>query len=122
MKMRYSLIPSRAVGDCRITHGAFRTLASLCLFTRINGICFPNQTTLADIRGVRRAVVTQQMNQLRMYGYVVDLEPVGKKHPKGFKRGNRYFVPTFEQDQPPPLEIIRFDDPGDCRRPPYVYI
>ena len=57
-----------------------------------------------------------------MYGYVVDLEPVGKKHSKGFKRGNRYFVPTFEQDQPPPLEIIRFDDPGDYRRPPYVYL
>ena len=85
MKMRYSLIPSRAVGDCRLTHGAFRTLASLCLFTSINGICFPNQTTLADIRGVRRPVVTRQLNQLRMYGYVVDLEPVGKNIRKDLK-------------------------------------
>ena len=122
MRMRYSLVPSRAVGDSRLTFGAFRTLASLCLFTSINGICFPNQITLATIRGVTRPVITKHLNQLRDYGYVIDLEPIGRKYPRSFKRGNRYFVPTLERDRPPPLEIIRFDDPGDTRRPPDVYI
>lgn len=121
MKMRYSLVPSRAVGDCRLTFGAFRTLASLCLFTSVNGICFPNQNTVAAIRGISRPVVTRHMKQLRELGYVIDLEPIGKKLPGSFKRGNRYFVPANEFDLPPPLETARYDDPGEIRRPPNVY-
>ena len=121
MKMRYSLVPSRAVGDRRLTFGAFRTLASLCLFTSVRGICYPNQITVAAVRGVTRPVVTKHMKQLRDLGYVVDLEPIGEKVAGSFKRGNRYFVPTMERDLPPPLEVIRYDDPGELRRPPDVY-
>ena len=120
--MRYSLVPSRAVGDKRLTFGAFRTLATLCLFTSQRGICYPNQKTLAKIRGVTRPVITKHMGQLRRLGYVVDLVPIGKKHKNAFKRGNRMFVPTMGNEAPPTKEEIKYDTLSEYRIPPDVYI
>ena len=117
MKMKYSLVPSRAVGDKRLTFGAFRTLAALCLYTSQRGICYPNQKTLAEVRGVTRPVITKHMGQLRRLGYVTDLVPIGKKHKNAFKRGNRMFVPTTEADQPPPLEELKYDILAESRKP-----
>ena len=122
MKMRYSIIPSRAVGDPRLPFGSFRTLAALCCYTSSRGICYPNQITVCDVRGVTQSCVTKHMRKLRELGYVVDLVPVGKKYPRAFKRGNRYFVPTREGDVPPPLEVIRTDYLATERTPPDVHI
>ena len=90
MKMRFSIIPSRAVADKQLSNGAFRTLASLTLFTSQMGICFPNQWTLADIRNCTQSNIAQQMKQLRELGYVIDLQPIGRKRRNSYKRGNRY--------------------------------
>ena len=109
MKMKYSIIPSRAVSDPRLPFGAFRTLAALCCFTSSRGICYPNQITVGDVRGVTQSCVAKHMRKLRELGYVIDLVPVGKKYPRAFKRGNRYFVPTREGDPIPPLEVQRTD-------------
>ena len=94
-----------------------RTLSALCCFTSANQICYPNQSTLGDLIGVSRALVTRNIGILRDNGYIIDLEPIGKKHPWGYKRGNRYFVPTREGDVPPPLEVIRTDILAEERTP-----
>ena len=122
MKMKYAIVPARACNDRDLTFGAFRTLACLCLYTSSNGICFPNQQTIADLRGVSRQVITKHIRQLRILNYVIDLEPKGKKYPRAFKRGNRYFIPTFKDDVPPPLEVIRTDILATERTPPDVHI
>ena len=121
MKMRYSIVPSRAVGDRRITFGAFRTLAAMCCFTSVNGLCYPNQVTIASVRGVTQPVIAKHLRQLRKYGYVIDLWPIGKKKPNSYQRGNRYFIPIHEGDSPPPKEIIKEDCLLMNRRPPNVY-
>ena len=122
MKMKYSLVPSRAVGDKRLTFGAFRTLATLCLYTSQRGVCYPNQRTLAKVRGITQPVIAKHMGQLRRLGYVIDLIPLGKKHRHAFKRGNRYFVPTLGNEVPPPLEELKYDVLSENRAPPDVYI
>ena len=122
MKMKYSIIPSRAVGDPELPFGAFRTLATLCCYTSSLGICYPNQITLGDVRGVTQSCIAKHMKKLRELGYVVDLVPVGKKYPRAFKRGNRYFIPTREGDVPPTLEVIRTDILAEERTPPDVHV
>ena len=118
MKMRYSILPARAVWDRRIPLGPLRTLAAMCCFTSVNGICYPGQFLLAELRGVSQPTISKQIKVLRRYGYVVDLVPVGKKKPNAFQRGYRYFIPTLEGDTPPPLELIKADVLAENRAPP----
>ena len=118
LPMKYSLLPSWVVTDTDISHAAVRTCAALCCFTSVNGIAYPSQNTLAALRGVSQPAISAQMNQLRKAGAVIDLEPVGRKHPDAFKRGNRYFVPLRPGDHPPPLEVIRTDILAPVRTPP----
>ena len=122
MKMKYSIVPARAVSDPRLPFGAFRTLAVLCCYTSSLGICYPNQVTIGDVRGVTQSCVAKHMRKFRELGYVVDLQPIGQKFPRAYKRGNRYFVPTREGDLPPALEVIRTDILATERTPPDVHI
>ena len=121
MKMRYSLVPSRAVGDQKLSNGSFRTLASICLFTSQMGIAFPNQETLASIRGCCQSNISKQMRQLRLLNYVIDLQPQGRKRRGSFKRGNRYYVPVFANDPVPSWEEVRSDYLSEVRKPPHGY-
>ena len=121
MKMRYSLIPSRAVGDKELTNGSFRTLSALCLFTSQMGICYPNQWTLADIRGCTQSNIAQQIKLLIELNYVIDLKPQGRKRRGSFKRGNRYFIPTLASDPIPSWEMVRTDYLAETRKPPNGY-
>ena len=109
MQMKFSIMPSRAVSDPRLQPNVVRTLSALCCFTSANQICYPNQSTLGDLIGVSRALVTRNIGILRDNGYIIDLEPIGKKHPWGYKRGNRYFIPTNAGDPIPPVEVQRTD-------------
>ena len=81
LNMRYSVVPSYTVSMTGLPHGAFRTLAAMCCFTSANGICYPNQETLAAIRGVSQPTINNQLQKLRVRGIVVDLVPVGEKKP-----------------------------------------
>ena len=121
MKMRYSLIPSRAVGDKELTNGSFRTLSALCLFTSQMGICYPNQCTLADIRGCTQSNIAQQLKLLRELSYVIDLIPQGRKRRDSYKRGNRYYVPTLATDPVPSWEMVRKDYLAETRKPRHGY-
>ena len=118
LPMKYSLLPSWIVTDTDSSHASVRTCAALCCFTSVNGIAYPGQSTLAALRGVSQQAISLQLKQLRKAGAVIDLEPVGKKHPDAFQRGFRYFVPLRPGDMPPPLEVIRSDVLAPVRRPP----
>ena len=118
MKMKFSVIPSRAVSDPRLPHSAFRTLASLCVYTSAQGVCFPNQWTLAEIRNCTQSNIAKQMKILRTLRYVVALQSVGRKFPRAFQRGNRMFVPVREDDPIPPKEVLKEDILAETRRPP----
>ena len=120
MKMRYSLLPARAVSDNRLRPSVLRTLSALCCYTSALGICYPNQITLATLLGVSQPFVAKNMCILREFGYVIDLVPVGIKHPRAYQRGNRYFVPVREGDAIPPLEQQRLDVLSPLRTPPEV--
>ena len=54
-------------------------------------------------------MVKRNIGILRDNGYIIDLEPIGKKHPWGYKRGNQYFIPANVGDPIPPLEVQRTD-------------
>ena len=117
MKMKFSIMPSRAVSDPRLQPNVVRTLSALCCYTSANGICYPNQSTLGDLIGVSRALVSRNIGILRNYGYVIDLEPLGKKHALAWQRGNRYFVPINHGDPIPPLEVQKNDTIAKSRLP-----
>ena len=117
MKMRYSLIPSRAVGDQRLSHAEFRTLSSMTLFTSALGICYPSQELLASIRNVSQGCIAIQMRALRRYGYIRDLVSIKKKHPLAYKVGNRYQIPTLEHDPIPTKEQLKEDVLAHTREP-----
>ena len=120
MNMTYSNVASYTVMMGELPHGAFRTLAAMCCFTSVNGLCYPNQATLAAIRGVSQPTINNQIQTLRALGIVIDLVPVGKKKPKAFQRGCRYFIPPRPGDQPPPLEVLKYETWADTRKPPDV--
>ena len=113
-------MPSRAVSDQRLQPNVVRTLSALCCYTSANGICYPNQITLGDLIGVSQPLVARNMGILRKYGYVIDLEPLGKKRPLAWQRGNRYFIPVNPNDPIPSKEVMRSDTLAPNRVPPVV--
>lgn len=119
MKMKFSIMPSRAVSDKNLQPNVVRTLSALCCYTSANQICYPNQNTLGELIGVSRALITRNICILRDNGYIIDLEPLGKKMPWAYQRGNRYFVPTRIGDPVPPLEVQR-TDVISTRRLPFI--
>ena len=120
MKMNYSIMPSRAVSDKRLSPNVVRTLSALCCFTSVNGICYPNQSTLGNLIGVSRQLITRNIGTLRTLGYIIDMEPLGAKHPLAYQRGNRYFIPVKFHDPIPAWETQRFDVLSVNRRSYYV--
>ena len=121
MKMRFSIIPSRAVADKQLSNGAFRTLGALCCFTSSMGIAYPNQTTLANVRHCSQSNINQQLQQLRRLGYIYDLQPRGRKRRGAYQRGCRYYVPVHANDPIPSWEMVRTDYLAQTRRPPNGY-
>lgn len=90
--LAFSLLPSRAVSDMRLSRNDIRVLGALCCYTSPKGICFPNQETLARNLNVARSNVTRAVTRLKKFGYIRRLLPKGKKHKSAIKRGNRYQI------------------------------
>lgn len=118
LNMRYAVVPSYTVSMPDLSHASFRTLAAMCCFTSVSGICYPNQETLAKIRGVSQPTINDQLQKLRALGIVVDLVPVGPKKPGAFQRGCRYFVPKRPGDAPPSMEVLKSEVWASTRMPP----
>ena len=116
MKMRFSIIPSRATTDPELSNGCYRTLGALCCFTSSLGVAYPNQWTLAKVRHCTQSNINQQLKQLRRLGYIHDLIPKGRKRRGAYQRGCRYFVPVLADDPVPSWEQIKTDFVAESRR------
>ena len=116
MKMRFSIIPSRATTDPELSNGCYRTLGILCCFTSSLGITYVGQNTLANVRHCSQSNINQQLQQLRRLGYIYDLIPVGRKRRGAYQRGCRYFVTTLVTDPVPSKEQLKTDYVADVRK------
>jgi len=67
---RFSILQSRAVGDIRISHSQFRTLAALGVYGNQNGWCFPSLKTLAQTLRKSRQAVSKDVQHLVALGYI----------------------------------------------------
>jgi len=67
---RYSIIPSRAVYDPRLTPRALRVLCALGVHSDNDGWCFPDQATIARDLGMSRPRVSTAIVLLTELGYV----------------------------------------------------
>lgn len=90
--LAFSLLPSRAISDSRLSRNDIRVLGALCCYTSPKGICFPNQETLAKNLGILRSSVTRAISRLKRCGYIRFLVPKGKKRKGSIRRGNRYQI------------------------------
>ncbi len=90
--LAFSLIPSRAISDKRLSRNDFRVLGALCCYTSPKGICYPNQQTISIKIEVSRPNITRAIKRLTLFGYIRHLVPKGKKPLGAFKRGNRYQI------------------------------
>lgn len=90
--LAFSLMPSRAISDKKLSRNDIRVLGALCCYTSKLGICYPNQITLANNTGISRPNISKAIGRLSKFGYIRKLEPKGKKRRNAFKRGNRYQI------------------------------
>jgi len=90
--LAFSLLPSRAISDKRLSRNDLRVLGALCCYTSPKGICYPNQETLYKNIGVARPNISRAIRRLTNFGYIRHLVPKGKKMPRAFRRGNRYQI------------------------------
>ena len=67
---RYSVIPSRAVYDTRLTPRAMRVLCALGVHSDSDGWCFPDQKTIAKDLAMSRARVSGAIVELAEFGYI----------------------------------------------------
>ena len=67
---RFSIIPSLAVNDLRITNSQFRTLAALGMYANKEGWCFPSLATLGRDLNKSLQAVGRDTIALRDLGYL----------------------------------------------------
>ena len=90
----FCVIPQRAVADIRFKTypRTFMVLCALGNYTSRQGVCWPNQITLAKVLGIKsQSTVSKHIRKLIEMGYI----KYAKKHP-GLK-GNKYFM-VFDPD------------------------
>lgn len=67
---RFSITPSAAAEDTSLPDSVYRTLACLGVFGDKNGWCWPSLETLANMRGVSKPRISQDIKILVERGYV----------------------------------------------------
>ena len=67
---RFSITPSIAVEDKRISNAQYRTLAALGRYGDKAGWCFPKLATLGKLLGKSRQAVSKDIQALKKYGYI----------------------------------------------------
>jgi hypothetical protein len=90
----FCVIPQRAVADIRFKTypRTFMVLCALGNYTSRQGVCWPNQVTIAKVLGIKsQSTVSKHIKKLIDMGYI----KYAKKHP-GLK-GNKYFM-VFDPD------------------------
>ena len=97
---RFSIVPSKAVKDSRITPTQFRTLSALGLYGDENGWCYPKLKTLAELLGKSKQAVSRDIQALVALGYV---EVYHQYREDGSQTHNNYRL-IFDQKSPPAPE------------------
>ena len=84
----FCVLPQRAVIDplFKVHPSVFRVLAALGNYTSRQGVCWPNQITIARDLHLTQSTVSRHIKKLIEWGYI----KYAKKHP-GLK-GNKYFM------------------------------
>jgi hypothetical protein len=80
---RWAKLAARAVVDRSLTDMDVRVLAAFGIHADRDGICWPSQTTVADMVGIRRETVCKAVGRLRLRGY---LDRYRKRTPRGWYR------------------------------------
>ena len=84
----FLVIPQRAVLDKRMRHykATFMVYCCLGMYTSRQGVCWPNQSTIAKQLGLNQSTVSRHIKKLIEWDYL----RYAKKHP-GLK-GNKYYM------------------------------
>ena len=84
----FCVLPQRAVIDIRFKKhpSIFRVLAALGNYTSRQGVCWPNQITIARDLHITQSTISKHIKKLMEWDYV----RYAKKHPG--LRGNKYFM------------------------------
>ena len=84
----FCVLPQRAVIDKRFKQypRTFMILAALGNYTSRQGVCWPNQITIAKNLHITQSTVSRHIKKLIEWGYI----RYAKKHPN--LRGNKYFM------------------------------
>ena len=105
---RFSITPSGAVSDKRISDAQFRTLAALGVFGDKNGWCWPGLKVLADMLGKSKQAVSKDIQYLKK----IEVIEVYKRFNQETKsqRSNKYRIlfdtpSTPEVDPPSTVEV-----------------
>ncbi len=72
---RFSVYPSRAVLDHRLSINDIRTLLALGLHTNGSGVAFPTHQTISHYTGIGVAAIQASIRRLQGYGLIRRLEP-----------------------------------------------
>jgi len=121
---KWSVLPSRAVGDRELKERELRVLGALCIFANRAGVCWPAMETICDITGFKtRQSVHDALKVLKRRKYVRRLMPKDFQETSSGWHSNRYQVlwdgdeplPTYEEiDIATPLQIRSDEDEADA--------
>jgi len=67
---RFSITPSTAATDARLSDSVHRTLSVIGIYGDKNGWCWPSQSTLAEMRGMSRKTINVHIKELIKFGYL----------------------------------------------------
>lgn len=101
-KWKWSIVPTRAFADHRVSPGELRILGAICAFVNRAGVCWPSMMTIAELAGLaQRQSVHKAVKRLKALGYLRQLEAKDYQTTASGWKGNRYQV-LWNGDEPPP--------------------
>jgi len=103
---RFSVYPSRAVLDHRLSINDIKTLLALGLHTNSSGVAFPTHQTISHYTGIGIAAIQASIRRLQGYGLIRRLEPKWFKGQSSPWLTDRYQVLYSETDALPTDEQI----------------
>ena len=103
---RFSVYPSRAVLDHRLSINDIRTLLALGLHTNGAGVAFPTHQTISHYTGIGVAAIQASIRRLQGYGLIRRLEPKWFKGQSSPWLTDRYQVLYSANDPLPTDEQI----------------
>jgi hypothetical protein len=108
---RFSIIPSAALDDPKISAMDLRVLALIGSYTGKDMTCYPRQSTLADRLGVARETINRAVMSLAKAGYLVVIQ---QRRGDGGQRENLYQVrldPDVKSLEKAPPPVIHRSHP-----------